>query len=72
MDMELCKFNLENCIRRTWPPDFLFDHQWGNDPHLIWQIMGDISSGLAYIHALNEVHRDLKPQNSYTQHHTVH
>jgi len=33
----------------------------------IWNMMEDTSNGLAYIHGLNEIHRDLKPRNSMSK-----
>jgi serine/threonine protein kinase len=30
----------------------------------IWNIMRQITSGIAFIHSHEEVHRDLKPRNS--------
>lgn len=33
-------------------------------PILLWTIMKQIASGVAFIHSHGEVHRDLKPSNS--------
>jgi serine/threonine-protein kinase/endoribonuclease IRE1 len=65
IDMELCDVTLENYIRFTLPSYSITDQ--GN-PRLkvlrIWDIMRQIANGVAFIHSLQEVHRDLKPNNS--------
>jgi serine/threonine protein kinase len=72
IDMELCDFNLYSYIQGTLTSELL-----SKVPHLFLddystpkqkisqacQIMTDIMKGVAYIHSLDEVHRDLKPQN---------
>lgn len=72
IDMELCDFNLETYILREWEPsmevtvpDFTnFEHL--KPSHKLAQlltIMRDIANGVAFIHLLDEIHRDLKPRN---------
>jgi serine/threonine protein kinase len=61
IDMELCDLNLEEYIRSKWglqPVEGIPDELY------IWDIMTQISRGLAFVHAKNEIHRDLKPSNS--------
>jgi serine/threonine protein kinase len=57
IDMELCDENLDRYMKRAH-----------NGPGLgqleIWDIVLQITSGVAFIHGLDEVHRDLKPKNS--------
>jgi|SRR5271169_4259328 len=59
IDMELCDGNLDQFIR---------DHSPSSETPIaiadIWDIMVQISSGLAYIHSFGEIHRDIKPRNS--------
>jgi serine/threonine protein kinase len=67
VDMELCQLDLDQYIRNLWPPSVIgrsryFMHA-ETDMKLIWMTMSDIASGLSFIHSLDEVHRDLKPQN---------
>ena len=71
IDMELCDMNLEHSIHHKWTSRMetelpYLTTDWGSRTRTvqIWNIMEDISSGLAYIHGLNEIHRDLKPRNS--------
>jgi serine/threonine protein kinase len=55
--MELCDCDLENYLRRQ--------SALGNVLNFgeICDIAGSISAGLAFIHSIGEVHRDLKPKN---------
>jgi len=59
IDMELCNGNLDQFIRdrgaSSSTPITIAD---------IWDIMVQITSGLAHIHSQGEVHRDIKPRNS--------
>ena len=61
IDMELCDGNLDQFIRDCNPasstPIKIED---------VWDIMVQITSGLAHIHSQGEVHRDIKPRNSTT------
>jgi serine/threonine protein kinase len=70
LDMEFCDLNLESYITRTWSeemwlkvPYFTIEQPTRMRTAQIWDIMEDITRGVAYIHNLNEVHRDLKPCN---------
>src|SRR5271155_4185908 len=72
VDMELCDINLDDYIYKPWPPGligksrfFRFDNL--NVP-IEWAILADIATGLAFIHSLGEVHRDLKPRNGNDSH----
>jgi len=59
IDMELCDINLE---------EYIYGRQALHDPcdtRKIWSIMAQITDGLTFIHNQNEVHRDLKPTNSF-------
>jgi len=40
---------------------------WDPKPVTICHVLGNIVDGLAFIHGLGEVHRDLSPQNSIFQ-----
>ena len=71
IDMELCDITLDYFIARDWPPELrdhipqsLADPQGSTFFSQWWNIMEDITSGVAYIHFHNEVHRDIKPRNS--------
>jgi serine/threonine protein kinase len=59
IDMELCDSNLDKFMR---------DHRPSSSSPiqlpLVWNIMVQITSGLAFIHEHGEVHRDIKPRNS--------
>lgn len=59
IDMELCDGNLDKFMR---------DHRPSSSSPiqipLVWNIMVQITSGLAFIHEHGEVHRDIKPRNS--------
>lgn len=66
IDMELCELTLEEYIQGKFKP--LFGLSRYLDPKQpkernIWAVIYDIASGLAFIHKLGEVHRDLKPRN---------
>ena len=69
VDMELCELNLAQYIKREWP-DIVKSGRYfiaieGSMAH-IWDIVKDIAFGLAFLHGIKEVHRDLKPQNGNT------
>jgi serine/threonine protein kinase len=61
IDMELGKGTLLDFIQtyfgRNTPPR----------PDIIWNIMQQISAGVADIHKRGIIHRDLKPANSFTR-----
>jgi serine/threonine protein kinase len=63
IDMELCDLNLQEYIyefeRRGFSSSFP-----PLDTTAVFQIMRDVSGGLAFIHERKEVHRDIKPNNS--------
>jgi len=68
--MDLCECNLEDYIERRRTPSISekLSYLTKDQPSRmrtaqIWDIMGDISSGLAFIHLNGEIHRDLKPRN---------
>src|SRR5271170_5930502 len=68
LDMELCDLNLETHIKREWTarvqtkmPFFTADMSPRTRMSQVWEIMECITSGVAFIHANEEVHRDLKP-----------
>ena len=69
-DMECCDVNLEDYIQRKWSaemvtkmPYFTNDIPSRMRMTQIWDVMEDVTSGLAFIHSQGEVHRDLKPRN---------
>jgi serine/threonine protein kinase len=72
IDMEICEGNLEDYIKGNDRKMFeaaLFSRM--DVGHLakattIWNIMEQIASGLCFIHACGEVHRDVKPRNGNT------
>jgi len=55
IDMELCDGNLDQFMRERGSAITLND---------VWNVMLQITSGLAHIHSQGEVHRDIKPRNS--------
>lgn len=67
IDMELCDLNLEEFIKKKWPTHVLGKSRYftsaAYDSSIVWAIMEDLACGLAFIHSLREVHRDLKPRN---------
>jgi serine/threonine protein kinase len=70
IDMELCGINLHEYIKearsetKTKYPCFIQNVSHAMSAAQIWNIMRQIASGVAFIHSLDEVHRDLKPKNS--------
>jgi len=71
-DMQLCDFNLQQWLyspgaaTRTALSRHLEMYLCSSSQRQmaeILHVMTDTSSGLDYIHSLNEIHRDLKPQN---------
>lgn len=64
IDMELCEFNLEDFIREGWPDGPVVGPRFASrEIFVVWNILRDIMKGLAFIHNLKEVHRDMKPRN---------
>jgi serine/threonine protein kinase len=67
--MELCALSLEQFIRNDlkdvvesyFDPPFIRDNL---DCLRYWKIFWQVTDGLAFIHKLGEIHRDLKPRNS--------
>jgi serine/threonine protein kinase len=58
--MELCSLSLDEYLKGKWvvyPVDGVPEEVG------IWNIMTQISNGLAFVHSKKEVHRDLKPSN---------
>ena len=71
IDMELCDLNLQCYIYGDWNPVVLQEMPYftGDLPPKmkaaqIWSMMRDVTNGLIHIHSLDQVHRDIKPQNS--------
>ena len=67
--MELCELNLAQYIKGDWPAEVRRGRYFvGTEKSMahIWDIVKDIALGLAFLHGIGEVHRDLKPQNGNT------
>jgi serine/threonine protein kinase len=75
IDMELCDSNLHDYVYQgrsiNWmtpesnEPTFVDRNAPLPDKMLnVWTIMRHVCQGVEYIHRHNQVHRDLKPQNS--------
>ena len=72
IDMELCHGNLEDYIENR--PQIQYIQLRNPRLHAVrlmergvwnlWDIMEQIASGVEFIHACKQVHRDLKPRNS--------
>jgi len=71
-DMELCDFSLFDYIHRNWSPDTAVKvPNFANIDTLgplanisqIYNIMIEISNGIAFIHGSGYIHRDLTPKN---------
>lgn len=71
IDMELCDLTMALFLQQKWR-----SRAWERSPRIqshlsgpsdevvqIRHIMQDIARGIAFIHSLKEIHRDLKPQN---------
>jgi serine/threonine protein kinase len=71
LDMELCDLNLQAYIERKWTSvteekmPYFTRGDLGPRKRMaqIWDIMEDVTSGIAFIHSLQEIHRDMKPRN---------
>jgi len=67
IDMELCDCNLEEYRqgRKSIPRVLSWAKavECGEGPFFLCSIMRQVISGLKFIHAHDEVHRDLNPQN---------
>jgi serine/threonine protein kinase len=57
IDMELCSETLEQWILKRAQEGPLFGGE------RVLAVVRDIAAGLSYLHALQAVHRDLKPRN---------
>jgi serine/threonine protein kinase len=69
--MEFCDLNLDSWIQCRWTPVVKqnLPYLTANVPSRtrmtqIWDIMEDLTKGVAFIHTMGQVHRDLKPRNS--------
>jgi serine/threonine protein kinase len=70
--MELCDFTLNNYIQRSFKPRMVVKVPRLTDPELtsrarishVWEIMEDVTKGVAFVHQNGYTHRDLKPRNS--------
>lgn len=65
IDMELCDMDLDDYNKSIWKLEIVQGSVKGTREKGIWNIMMQIANGIAYIHSLAEVHRDLKPKNGY-------
>jgi len=64
IDMELCDLNLEGYLKEHWPVVSVSQPLIARmDPLQAWNIMKDITKGIAFIHSKEFVHRDIKPAN---------
>jgi len=70
--MEMCDINLDDYLHKSRDIDGLLKWQdaivQGHGPFLVVSILQQILAGLVYIHSVNEVHRDLSPQNGEDLH----
>ena len=71
IDMELCDLNLDSYIKHEWGNVTRKGRYFGKQVSKkslshIWSIMKDITCGVAFMHNLGQVHRDLKPRNGIT------
>jgi serine/threonine protein kinase len=66
LDMQYCDFNLDCWIHghRSSKLERIMPRLEGNRMTQIWNVMRDLTSGVAFIHSRSQVHRDLKPGNS--------
>jgi serine/threonine protein kinase len=71
IDMELCDLSLDHYIYQQWTPAMIevvpyFTAELPSRFRVsqIWNVMEDITRGVAFLHLQNHVHRDIKPRNS--------
>jgi serine/threonine protein kinase len=58
--MELCDATLDDYISGGGNA---VGFKWEDTVGYLWKVMGDIASGLEFIHSKDWVHRNLKPRN---------
>lgn len=77
LDMELCEYNLFQYLYADTSNPFngtisFRDLALNLKRKQAWNIMEQITKGVMFLHNQGEVHRDLKPKNSYIPHRSVH
>ena len=74
-DMELCDANLRDYINSAWDDEQKKKMPFFADVNAlgllakglqVWNIMIDISAGIAFVHSKKYVHRDIKAENGTT------
>jgi len=71
IDMELCDISLGNYLlgqELKNVVNWATVREQGDTPTHTYKILQQILNGLVYIHCLDEVHRDLSPQNGICSH----
>lgn len=63
--MEVCDGTMASLLNSSYYRNELTTQQQSN---LRWEIIGVIADALAHCHSRNLIHRDIKPDNSISQH----